>query len=291
MKNFGNLISSRRKELKMTQKELALKLNVSDKTISKWETGTSYPEITMLSTIAKALEMNVNDFFEVEDLQEKEIDLEEHGSYDEATIIRFKNRSFITMGLAVAGYILFLVFTPIENQTVQYILIALGFGFEAAAIFNMISNAVVFRSFYREKFYIKKYDQTFFKYTASSFLFFMPFFVLTPLITHPVDAMDPLRRFERFELGYYSSTYNGIFTTVSLVVVALSYVLLIRMARISNHRIKKDPANFVLGGAAALCFVALIALVLVFGTQFLWALTFIYILVYALVLRCDYVKQ
>lgn len=40
----------------------SLKLNVSDKTISKWEIGTCYPEITMLSTIAKALEMDVNEF-------------------------------------------------------------------------------------------------------------------------------------------------------------------------------------------------------------------------------------
>jgi transcriptional regulator with XRE-family HTH domain len=57
-----------------------LKLNVSDKTISKWEAGTSYPEITMLSTIAKALEMDVNEFFGVEDLKEKKINMEEHES-------------------------------------------------------------------------------------------------------------------------------------------------------------------------------------------------------------------
>jgi len=59
-----------------------LKLNVSDKTISKWEAGTSYPEITMLSSIAKALEMDVNEFFGVEDLKEKKINMEEHESYN-----------------------------------------------------------------------------------------------------------------------------------------------------------------------------------------------------------------
>lgn len=58
----------------------SLKLNVSDKTISKWEIGTCYPEITMLSTIAKALEMDVNEFFGVEDLKEKKINMEEHES-------------------------------------------------------------------------------------------------------------------------------------------------------------------------------------------------------------------
>ena len=41
MNEFGNLIISLRKKHNMTQKQLAEKLNVSDKAVSRWETGVS----------------------------------------------------------------------------------------------------------------------------------------------------------------------------------------------------------------------------------------------------------
>ena len=41
-KKIGAFIAQRRKELNMTQKELAEKLNITDRAVSKWETGVSY---------------------------------------------------------------------------------------------------------------------------------------------------------------------------------------------------------------------------------------------------------
>ncbi|MBQ5326761.1 MAG: helix-turn-helix transcriptional regulator, partial [Oscillospiraceae bacterium] len=45
-------ISRRRKELKMTQKQLAEKLNISDKTVSRWETGAQIPDGLIIPDIA-----------------------------------------------------------------------------------------------------------------------------------------------------------------------------------------------------------------------------------------------
>ena len=42
---IGEIILQRRKELNMTQKELAEKLNVTDRTISRWECGVSLPDV------------------------------------------------------------------------------------------------------------------------------------------------------------------------------------------------------------------------------------------------------
>lgn len=50
---FGNYICSLRKKLKMSQKALSEKLNVSNKAISKWETGASKPTIERLSELSK----------------------------------------------------------------------------------------------------------------------------------------------------------------------------------------------------------------------------------------------
>ena len=57
----GNTIKSLREKNKMTQIQLADKLGVSDKTVSKWETGKGYPDITLLEPIAEALQVSVTE--------------------------------------------------------------------------------------------------------------------------------------------------------------------------------------------------------------------------------------
>lgn len=44
-----DIIAKRRKELGLTQQQLAEKLNISDKVISKWETGKSLPDTAIVS--------------------------------------------------------------------------------------------------------------------------------------------------------------------------------------------------------------------------------------------------
>lgn len=55
----GVMIKALREKKQMTQVELAELLNISDKTISKWENGKGYPDITLLEPIAKALHISV----------------------------------------------------------------------------------------------------------------------------------------------------------------------------------------------------------------------------------------
>ena len=54
-------ITRRRKELNMTQRELAEKLNVSDKTVSRWETGKQIPDALMIPEIATFLDMGIDE--------------------------------------------------------------------------------------------------------------------------------------------------------------------------------------------------------------------------------------
>ncbi|MCR4947313.1 MAG: helix-turn-helix domain-containing protein [Lachnospiraceae bacterium] len=57
----GAIIRNLREKSKMTQLELAEKLGVSDKTVSKWETAKGYPDITLLEPIAKAFGISVTE--------------------------------------------------------------------------------------------------------------------------------------------------------------------------------------------------------------------------------------
>ena len=55
----GATIKSLREKRGMTQAQLAKTLSVSDKAVSKWETGAGYPDITLLESIADALHVSV----------------------------------------------------------------------------------------------------------------------------------------------------------------------------------------------------------------------------------------
>ena len=58
---FGNLICSLREEHGLTQKELAKKLDVSDKAVSKWENGQAIPRMETLERIAATLDTTVEE--------------------------------------------------------------------------------------------------------------------------------------------------------------------------------------------------------------------------------------
>ena len=65
---IGNFIAQKRKELGITQKQLAEKLNISFQAISKWENGTALPSSDVLIKLANELEVNVEDILNGKEL-------------------------------------------------------------------------------------------------------------------------------------------------------------------------------------------------------------------------------
>ena len=58
---IGSFIMNRRKELGLTQQQLADKLHVSSQAVSKWENGTTYPNIEILFDLAIVLDVTTDD--------------------------------------------------------------------------------------------------------------------------------------------------------------------------------------------------------------------------------------
>ena len=58
---IGSFIKELRTQKNMTQKELAEKINCTDKAISRWETGRGVPEVSILIPLSKALDVSVNE--------------------------------------------------------------------------------------------------------------------------------------------------------------------------------------------------------------------------------------
>ncbi len=68
---IGKLIAQCRKEKKLTQKDLAQKLGVSDKSVSKWECGICLPDVSLYKELCSILDITLNDFFAGEKIKEE----------------------------------------------------------------------------------------------------------------------------------------------------------------------------------------------------------------------------
>ena len=72
-KKIGKYIADKRKALGLTQVQLAEKLNMSNKSVSKWERGVCLPDVSLYSKLCDVLGISLNEFLAGEDLLEKEI--------------------------------------------------------------------------------------------------------------------------------------------------------------------------------------------------------------------------
>ncbi|MBR5429093.1 MAG: helix-turn-helix transcriptional regulator [Firmicutes bacterium] len=62
---MGRIIASKRKELGLTQLELAEKMGVTDKAVSKWERDLSYPDVSSLPRLADVFGMSVDELMQI----------------------------------------------------------------------------------------------------------------------------------------------------------------------------------------------------------------------------------
>lgn len=70
---IGKYIAGKRKGLGLTQKQLAEKLGMSDKSVSKWERGVCLPDVSVYMELCDILGININEFLAGEDISEENI--------------------------------------------------------------------------------------------------------------------------------------------------------------------------------------------------------------------------
>ena len=96
---MGMMIATKRKELGMTQLDLAEKMGVTDKAVSKWERDLSYPDINSLPQLAEVFNMSVDDLMQV-----KRESMEQGEKTTVKDIFRLIPRAVcVAMGIAVAA--------------------------------------------------------------------------------------------------------------------------------------------------------------------------------------------
>ena len=85
---IGKFISKKRKEKNLTQEQLAEKLGVSNKTISKWETGKCMPDYGIVKGLCEELDITIAELMDGEESEEKSV-----WAYDDEQIMDLLRRT------------------------------------------------------------------------------------------------------------------------------------------------------------------------------------------------------
>ena len=84
---IGKFIAKKRKEQNLTQEQLSERLGVSNKTVSKWETGKCMPDYAVVKSLCKELKISVSELMDGEEAEEKSVRI-----YDEEQMLDLLRR-------------------------------------------------------------------------------------------------------------------------------------------------------------------------------------------------------
>ena len=124
---FGNMVAVLRKEKGMTQLELAEKMGVTDKAVSKWERDLSFPDVSSIPKLAEILGISVDELMQVK-AESKEEPAKK--KIDEIVDVAFKGVT-LAMGIAVV------VLSIMKQIEMDSAITMLGIGLTSLAISSL----------------------------------------------------------------------------------------------------------------------------------------------------------
>lgn len=186
--SIGTKIQELRQKQKLTQKELGDLINVSDKTVSRWETDKCLPDVSMMSSIANALGVSIAELYDCvdEETKKREKDFDCVWRYKKLTIISCVLLFVAPLALLLSPEYIFDKYIV----ELQWVLLAIAV---AALITSLSIELIEFFSLFsysREKANRKDYDKTLLSFgipyivllivsmTVCMLLLFLPFGIL-----------------------------------------------------------------------------------------------------------------
>ena len=126
-KKIGRFLKELRKENDITQEQLAEKIKVSGRTVSRWETGSNMPDISLLADLADFYDVSIP---EIIDGERKSDNMKEEvketvlklSDYTETINQKIKGRLFVLTVIAIIGMIAFVIieFTGLDTPGSVY---------------------------------------------------------------------------------------------------------------------------------------------------------------------------
>ena len=113
----GSIICEARKKLNMTQKDLADKVYVSDKAVSKWERGICFPDISVLIPLTEVLGISLYDLLKGEKMNKKDLEetLKNTITYSNNEVKRKKKKYMLISVVSVLIVIMISTFIIVFN--------------------------------------------------------------------------------------------------------------------------------------------------------------------------------
>ena len=132
---IGKFIAERRKLKNLTQAQLAEKLNITDRAVSKWENGRSLPDSSIMLELCELLEITVNDLLSGEvvvmekynkELENNLLEIVKEKERADRRLLRIETvMGFVSVALMLALCV-FAAYAPIEDW-IRIVLIIIGF--------------------------------------------------------------------------------------------------------------------------------------------------------------------
>ena len=138
---IGKFIAELRKEQNLTQEQLAEKLGVTSKSISRWENGKTMPDYSILKDLCQELQISINEFFIGEKINNKDfkkiaddnlLSVLENSSFTlKEKIDYYSNKwdkeHFFELTIAMLLIVGCIIFGFIKDNGIQYLFMLVGF--------------------------------------------------------------------------------------------------------------------------------------------------------------------
>ena len=125
-KQTGRFIAERRRELGLTQKELAEKLGITDRAVSKWENGRCMPDLSLLRPLSAILKVGINDLLSGEIISERDYRRKsEENLISMADLNLLKSFQFGFLGFYVMAVSMF-IYCIVKNVETSGVLALIG---------------------------------------------------------------------------------------------------------------------------------------------------------------------
>ena len=138
---IGKFIAICRKEQNLTQEQLAEKLGVSSKSISRWENGRTLPDYSIIKDLCKTLNISINELFSGEKIESKNfkeiadnnlLNALKNSSFTLKEKIKYygdkwDKEHFFELTIAMLIIVSFIIYGFIKDNGIQYIFMIIGF--------------------------------------------------------------------------------------------------------------------------------------------------------------------
>ena len=112
---IGKFIANLRKEKNMTQQELAKKLGVTDRAISKWENGRGLPDYSLLQDLCDTLSISINELFSGEKISKEDYKTKAEENMSKLINDNYRKKKKINWIIAISVAVVYLSISIIFN--------------------------------------------------------------------------------------------------------------------------------------------------------------------------------